>query len=241
MAVPNGFNVVNLEEFQVTKDRFAARFETSRLTAFVKYAEHNAAINDSAVFIDGTAFRAHAIFDFGSRENPLHSRSIARLSLDPSPSYLALSQVVAISLNQKAIVNFLDEWKDNIVSVASVEGVDLSHNQAVTALKKLTIERANSITSLVDDFAESRSAFESIEAKSEMFMPSYFVFRTTPYAGLGSRDLVVKISILTGDSTIKIATRINQLASIKEEMADEFEKVLIDELGDMVRTYIGNI
>lgn len=248
IVVPNGFEIHNLEQFNEFKDRFTGQFETHNKKSFVSYAGLHTQADRSACFIDDDTMSALAIFDMGTTEEAEHCKDKAVLRMKKSASYEALLKVAGVDrygdkqvLNQKQIIEFLEDWKANIAEVISSTDEAMTVPQAITSLRKMTIEKAASMTSEQGDFSESMSAMEKSEAKASGLMPAYIMFKTSPYIGLSQRDLIVRLSVLTGGPKIEVSLRINQHEAVKEEMAEEFQSILeLDLESTEMPVYIGN-
>lgn len=113
-------------------------------------------------------------------------------------------------------------------------------NQASKQLREITIEQIASMDSRVDDFGESMSTMERIEAKNQDVIPATIEFTCDPYHGLEDRAFTVRVSILTGGDRPKISLRIVRLEAQEEDMAEEFKDILVETFkASQLKTFIG--
>jgi uncharacterized protein YfdQ (DUF2303 family) len=182
---------------------------------------------------------AETFFDLGTEEQPLHQRHKSRLQLDKTAAFKALLRINGDRLSQKEAANFVEDWADNIV-VLSKDGGEMTIAQASKQLREITIEQVSAIDSKVDDFGESMSSMERIEAKNQERIPATIEFACEPYHGLGLRAFTVRVSILTGGSKPEISLRIIKLEAQEEDMAEEFKEILNKTFdGCKLKTFIG--
>lgn len=150
-----------------------------------------------------------------------------------------MSAINSDHLKQKNAAEFIEDWADQIMAL-SKEDEAMSPKAAAAALLNLTIETAREVNSKVDDFGESMSAMERIEAKNQEQIPAALKFKCVPYQGLEEREFVLRVSILTGDTKPAIKLRIIQLEAMEESIAEEFkDNVAASFDGLKIKTFIG--
>lgn len=164
---------------------------------------------------------------------------LTSLQLDKTAAFKALLNINGDHLSQKAAANFVEDWADNII-VYSKHGDEMTLNQAVKQLREITIEQVSNLDSKVDDFGESMSEFERIEAKNQELIPATIDFTCSPYHGLDERGFTVRVAILTGGQKPEISLRIIKLEAQEEDMAEEFKEILVDTFSkSKLKTFIG--
>ena len=97
----------------------------------------------------------------------------------------------------------------------------MSFTSAIQAVRKITLDYARNEEHEVGEFAASRSAMESVEAKSKLQLPKYFVFNTHTYKGLDSQAFTLRLSTFGGDKPVLVA-RLIKAEQIQESIAQEF-------------------
>lgn len=238
LVVANGFSVEDLESKMPTRDSYRFAFATKSIKDFGEYCREFDK-EGAKCFVNSDHMRANTIFDLGTEEAPLHQRHNAKLQLDKTAAFKALLNINGVHLSQKDAANFVEDWADNI-RVLCKAGKTMTVNQASKQLREITIEQIASMDSRVDDFGESMSTMERIEAKNQDVIPATIEFTCDPYHGLEDRAFTVRVSILTGGDRPKISLRIVRLEAQEEDIAEEFKDILVDTFIDSdLKTFIG--
>lgn len=238
LTVPNDFALLNLEKYMPNRDSYRFGFATKSIKDFGEYCK-NFDKEGAKCFVNSDRMNANTIFDLGTEENPLHQRHGAKLQLDKTAAFKALLSINGVHLSQKDAANFVEDWADNI-KVLCKAGDDMKISQAVKQLREITIEQVANIDSKTDNFGESMSTFEKIEAKNQELIPATIEFTCDPYHGLDGRAFTVRVSILTGEQRPKISLRIIRLEAQEEDMAEEFKEILVETFkGSKLKTFIG--
>lgn len=239
VTLPEGYTVQSLEKYMEHAYRYDAAYSTTSIEDFTRYNENHQ--QDNAVcFANPETMTAKTIFDIGSRDEPGHKLHTANLKLKSTAAHTALRRVAenGPALDQKQASDFIEDWSECM----SIDSADekMTPPQAAAALRNLTIEAAKEINSKTDDFGESMSAMEKIEAKNQDKLPHRIRFTCQPFNGLSHREFVVRVGILTGHDKPKISLRIIQIEKHEEDMADEFRDLLNKQFKKInVETYIG--
>lgn len=238
LAVPSGFDLVNLEEYMPNRDNYRFRFATKSIPDFGEYCKEFDQ-EGGKCFINSDHMSAETFFDLGTSEAPLHQLHNARLTLDKTAAFRALLAINGERLSQKQASDFIEDWEENIV-VFDKAGEVIANKMAAKRLREITIEQVREVESIVDDFSESMSAMERIEAKNQDIIPAAFEFKCDPYHGLATRAFNVRLSILTGGDKPQLTMRIVKLEAQEEDMAEEFKEILTDTFKDCeLKTFIG--
>tara|TARA_R110002153_G_scaffold173631_3_gene326434 strand:- start:6017 stop:6838 length:822 start_codon:yes stop_codon:yes gene_type:complete len=238
LVVPHGFEVSNLESNMKTRDSYRFSFATKSIKDFGEYCKEFDK-EGAKCFVNSDRMSAGTIFDLGTEIAPLHQRHNAKLQLDKTAAFKALLNINGVHLSQKDAANFVEDWADNI-KVLCKAGNAMTVNQASKQLREITIEQIASIDSRVDDFGESMSTMERVEAKNQDVIPATMEFTCDPYHGLSDRAFTIRVSILTGDQKPKISLRIVRLEAQEEDMAEEFKEILVGTfIESQLKTFIG--
>lgn len=238
IALPSGFDVSNLESSMEFRTSYRFKFSTKSIKDFGEYCKEFDK-EGAKCFVNSDRMNANTRFDLGTETKPLHQLHLASLQLDKTAALKALLKINGNPLSQKDAANFVEDWADNMV-VMSKHGETMTIGQAAKQLREITIEQVSRLDSVVEDFGESMSSFEKIEAKNQDVIPATILFTCDPYHGLGNREFTVRVSILTGGNKPEISLRIVKLEAQEEDMAEEFKEILVETFKDSeLKTFIG--
>lgn len=240
IAIPDDFTIRSIEHYQPTRQRFRGQFNTQSLSAFTDYVAKKAKKDmNSTVFIDDQNMKARCIFDLGGTVNPLHCEHNSNLTLPRTAPYQALLEFNGRNLDQSDFAGFLEDWRHNIKCFDSAEN-EINVIAAIARVRKITIDSARSMESDVQNFSNSASAMEKVEARNAETLPAFIYFSCVPYAELQERTFALRISLKTGGNIPVLVARIIGFEAIEEELAGEFKGVLDTTLSKAeVASYIG--
>lgn len=239
MVLPNGFSVEDLEGKMEFRTSYRAKYQTKSIEDFSEYSKEFAQ-EGSKCFVDSDDMTAKVIFDLGTGDKPLHQRHSGGLKIDRTAAFRALIVACNGRLTQKDAADFVEDWSDN-VTVYLKDGSVITPGAAANKLRSITIEQVKNVDSKVDDFSESMSQFEKIEAKNQEAIPASIKFKCTPYHGLGEREFDIRLGILTGEQKPQISLRVIKLEAHEEDMAVEFKEILQNKLnGTEIKVFIGD-
>ena len=238
-VAPSSMEMHDLEECMPNAAFYRMRYATPDIDCFIDYNKSYGS-KETICFIDDTSMSAKSVFDLGSIDLPGHKKHTAVLSLKKTSMYRSLLNNTGQNHNQKAACEFLEDFSDNITAFKG-DGKKLTNSNAIQSLRNLTIESAREINSKVEDFGESMSAMERVEAKNKDELPAIIEYRCEPYNGLAERTFKLRVSILTGGDRPAITFRIIQHEKITEEMVNEFKAILESSFDSEIKTFIGVI
>lgn len=231
--------LISLEPFQHGRCRFRGRYATDSIESFADYVKANAdATAPAAGFIDTSNMSAKVFFNLGNEANPGHADWTGTLALKPTPEYAAMLAVNGKKLDQRAMVEWIEDWANHIVPI-DAEGQAIKPQKALGAIRKLTIKATSESTHQDKDFGARRSAIEDIEATADDGIPYALGFSAIPYAGLAQRSFTLRLSVLTGGDKPMLVLRPIGLESAVEAIAQEFRQVLAAQIGDAAKLVIG--
>jgi len=240
IVTPDNFSVKSLEQFMECRSNYRLGMNTNSLADFIVYSQKFQQAG-ATCFINAEHMKAKAVFDLGTELAPGHQQHASALTLEKTAHYKAVLNVDGERLSQKTASEFIEDWND-VITVFSSEGEVIPNAVAAKRLRDLTIETAREVNSKVEDFGESMSAMERIEAKGKDLLPSKIQFICTPYLGLSEYNFTVRVSILTGGERPQLCLRIIQLETVKEKIVNEFKDVLVTAFTDNeIDTFIGSI
>lgn len=239
IVLPNDFKVSSLENLQEGRFRFRGEMKTTSISDFVKYSIKNAIEEGVSCFIDANEMSAKTIFNIGTIGEPGHADNTALVKLKQTAPFSALLKIDGVKYRQKELAEWLEDWRDYLMAF-DAEGNVLDIKQAISAVRRITIESTRSAEHEDHDFSAKRSVLESVEARSKDVMPTAFQFTCTPYDELKERSIKLRYSVLTGGDVPTLVLRIVQLENLEEQIAQEFRSLLCDEFDESeIETFIG--
>jgi len=228
--------VESLEHLQPGRSRLRGKFASTSLQDFADFVvtrrEVAADLAPAQGFIDTDKMAATVYFNLGDHEHPGHGDHLATLALKPTAAYAAMRAACSKPLGQRELHDFLEDWRDNTFALydgATDDGKPYS--AALAAVRDITIETARSVNSVERDMGATRSAMESVDAKSKLVLPSGFLFKAVPYEGLQERTFTLRLGVNTGGDKLNLVLRIQQAEAITEAIAKDFRDRLAAKLG----------
>lgn len=238
-AIPDNYRLDDLERYMPSRERFRGTLQTDSLADFVGYVKQRATDTSTPGFINAERLSATVLFNLGTPDSPGHADDVATLVLKPSAPYAAACAVSGKQLAHKDALDWLEDWAEN-VTYQDAAGLSLSAAAAMTALRKITIRATSEATSHQDSFRATRSALEDVEARGAQNLPSEVHFTCTPFAGLPSRTLRLRLAVLTSTEKPVLVLRVRNLEAEREAIAQDFKRALLNELEGVATLTIGN-
>lgn len=219
IALPCEQQLHNMEKYLAGRMYFRGEYKTTAVKDFVKYGQQHQS-EGAQCFVDPERMAACAFFNLGDEKTPGHGDWQAKLAMQKTAPFRALLSIDGEPKSQKTLAEWLEDWRDYVVAFNS-EGEAVEIAKAVAAVRRLTIESSRKEDHDTQDFRQSRSALESVEARSDHGLPAGFRFECEPYLGLALRSFEVRLSILTGGDAPKLTARIRKLELQEQEMGQE--------------------
>lgn len=241
IALPDNYQIHDLEQYQPGRRRFRGTLATDSLSDFVGYVKRRAAgdgFGQVPGFIDAEKLAATILFNLGTAESPGHADDRAVLRLKATAPYTALLQVDGSHLQHKAAVEWLEDWNEHL-NFLDASGEQLANGVAMAAVRKITIKAVAEATSSEADYRSTRSAFEDVEARGATALPASIAFNCTPYPGLPSRRFQLRLAVLTTADKPTLVLRVRNLAAEQEAIAQDFKRVLLEDLETAAALTIG--
>lgn len=227
VALPETMTIRNLEEYLPGRTRYRGSMKSSVIADFTKYVKDQQQEKGSVCFIDPDNMAAKVFFNLGTIASPGHGDFTATLKLDKGSEYTALLNIDGCHMSQKELAEWFEDWAE-FLTFFDGEGNPIDIRTAISAIRRLTIESHSRREHEDKAFSASRSALESIEAKSDHGLPHGFRFTCIPFKGLSEHSFECRISILAGGDAPKFVARIKQLDLAKEKISENFMSVLED-------------
>lgn len=226
IALPDNFNLHDIEDKQPTRRRQRGTFQTSSIDSLCEYVERHAE-NGATVFVSDD-MKAKAVLNLGNQDAPGHADNIAQLALVKTAAFDAVSSIHGQQRTQKEVAEFFEDWSEHLEFYQGA--AVLPSRQAIAAVRQLTIEGVRKLESTTAQLSETRSSFEQVTASSKEPIPELVYFKCTPYEGLEERTFVLRVSILTTDDKPRLVLRIQRLQLHVEQMASELAQTVSDQL-----------
>lgn len=243
-AIVLGDEVVSLEHLQDGRSRFRGALKTNSLADFIGYAkrDHGRGPDDrAAVFVDSAKLAATAYFNLGDHQSPGHADHRAVLELEHTAAYRAVGQAHGLRADQRGMTEWLEEWAPHIEAFDE-NGAQMSALQAIVAVRSVKVKATAEGTTTVGSFAANRTALEDIEAKAAGGnpLPARIKFTFVPALGLAEQtaDLRVYLSAKPEEKPTFAVKWIGR-EQVIEAIAQDFKRVLFDELADRALLTIG--
>lgn len=229
-ALPSDFKLHNLEQYMPNRRRARGTMTTADVESFVDYTSAHAE-QGASVFIDADAMSAIAVLNLGEPMAPGHADNKAKLALKRTAAFGALLFIAnGGSQKQATVAEFLEDWPDQIK--CSNDAGDITPAQAIAAIRKLTIETMRKLESEEQALSQSRSAFESVQAKSKDPIPTTMLFKCQPYGDLTERTFSLRLAVQTSGEKPAITLRIVKIEQYIEEMAHELADMITAKFAD---------
>lgn len=248
VAVPHlilavGEKMENVEKLQDKRARFRGQLTTISVDDFCDYTkEHDGEDDIPEVFVDGEKMTATAFFNLGIATSAGHGDDRAFLTLPKTGPYAALWGILDKTLNQKTLAEFLEDWRAHIRAFSEYDenaGLNpMPLGKAIAAVRNVTVESRQQQDSSVGDFKAEKTALESVEARSQNVLPPYLEFETEPYMSLPRRQILLRVSVVTGNG-IGFIVRMVRQPDVLEAIAQDFKERLAAGLGEDATLTVG--
>lgn len=243
LVVPSGCDIKSIEHLMERPAHQRLRYDTERLEDFCAYVKEEAlSEGNTVVFVAPDGSGAEGIIDCGMHDTPLWGYHRAQLAMKRSPEYDGLLNACARDLDQRSLVDWLEDWSPIIQPMMDDE-TGLTVAQAIQKIRKVDINAQAKKSSEVGNFSEGRSTFEQIEAKcGEGTPPALFGITCQPYPHTRMRNIRARLSLKTGAGAPMFRLRIIAEEALKKEIAEEIELVIKTRLSSSdVRLFVGGV
>ncbi|MGC1547442.1 MAG: DUF2303 family protein [Rhodanobacter sp.] len=235
--------IVSIEHLHPGRSRFRGKFATNQLHALADYVasrhENETTARTAQGFIDTDDMSATVFFNLGDYEHPDHADHLAVLKLEPTAAYSALLVACTRTHDQRSLHDFVEDWRENITPLYEGQPSDRPLSATLAAIRDITVEKARITNHVERDMGATRSAMESVDAKSQLTLPSGFQFRCVPFEGLQERVFTIRLGVNTGSDKLSLALRIQQAEATTESIAKDFHDRLAAKLGTACTLILG--
>jgi len=148
--LPDNFTSIDLEKFLSGRVRYRASVKTNSIPAFVSYMVDGVSAHGHC-FIDVDSMTAKGFLNLGDRQNAGHADDTAELKLKKTSEFQALIRLSGDSINQLELAHWIEDWAPHL-KFSDANGEELTVKEAVTAIRKITINQKASAEHSADDF-----------------------------------------------------------------------------------------
>lgn len=225
LTLPSSMTLHNIEHLLPNRLRMRGRFATTSLASFASYVTTNKEA-DSTIFVNPLELKAEAILDFGNPTTPGHAQNVAAYEPQKTAEYHAVLAACKIHLTQRAIAEFLEDWRENLACLDAA-GLAIEPNHAIAAVRDLTIEASKKVGTIEQNLSANRSSFESVTAKGTLHaLPSQINFKCKPYADLQERTFELLLSVLTSEAKPLFSLHIKKAEHHQAQMQLELQSLI---------------
>lgn len=237
VVLPDGCQVVTLEQWQAGRSRFRGIYSTHSLADFSAYVADRA-IATAKGFIDQDEMSCTLLFNLGNDLAPGHADDRAVLKLKASAGYKAAQSIGGRAMTQKDLSDWIEDWHQYLTPVDE-EGKAIPVARAIAAVRTITVKATSESENTVGDASASRSSMDQIEARSKETLPAALLFSTVPFEGLTEQQINLRISVITSGSVPALKLRWVGEEVQREDIAQEFKAVLQDQIGSSATLSLG--
>ena len=223
MALPNGYTVIDTEQYEKCPNRFRGQFTTHLISDFVDYTNSNGSAN-TGIFVNTDKSTATAVINMGSSSAPEWGDHKASLTLKKTPEFAKLLANIDTKLDQLAFIDLVEDYPE---CFSFIDGTDdtkmMALPTAIAAIRKLTVT-------------------DKIEFKAQgNTPPKGFFFICHPYEGLSEVRFEGRLRAISDGKEVKLKYRILALDRIIDDIGVEFKEHLKANIIATDRFYCGDM
>ncbi|WP_052951051.1 DUF2303 family protein [Comamonas thiooxydans] len=235
-AIPDNFNVEDLERYMPTRRRAAGVMGTPYINDFVAYTQMHKQ-DGCCIFVNADEMAATAVLDLGSPQQPGHCDSKAKLVLKPTAAFAALKKFMNMGKTQREMAEWLEDWASFLSAKAG--DTPIAMPQAIAAVRSISIEAIAKSNSEEQALSSERTAFESVKVSAtKETLPTFITMKCYPYPELAEREFVMRLSVTTDGKPV-MALRPQGWEEAVEQMANEFATDLRASIENTMPVLIG--
>lgn len=238
-ALPSEYALHDFEQYQALRRRARGQLETQHLPSFAEYVEKHAEAGAS-VFVNVPRMKAVGVLNLGTPDAPGHADNVAAFEVSRTAAFSSLNAINESKQKQNDLAEFLEDWSD-CIKCFSADRKELQINQAIAAVRKVSIENMRKLQVEDQSLSASRSVFEKAEVGRKEEFPAFIEFTCQPYTDFTERTFVLRISVMTSDEKITLMPRIIKLNEHQEamgqELADKVKACIPASINVMLGTY----
>lgn len=239
VALPDKWNIHDLEKYQDAPNRFRGTMTTPSIEDFIAYVlrdpdgsnafAHRAGANAGTL---APNMKATNIFNMGTQDDPDHADNRAELIIPPTPDFLRFVMASTQTHDQSELIDLFEDL-GGLASFTTSTGAELTKlaaSSGVNAIRKVKVTRKSEREHVHDDFKQTKSALDQVEATSDLGMPSGLLFEGELYEGLGKQSLWARLSLVANDDDPDFRLRIPRLEAALIDAERNLAQILRDRL-----------
>lgn len=236
VALPEGVSIKSLELFQESRSRFRGNLSTNSIRDFADYSIKVEG-KSAAGFVDQDKMNCTIFFNLGTTAEAGHADHKAILQLKPTALYTAVQKIAGQSLTQRNLAEWLEDWRDAL-TITDENGIAMTAALAIAAVRDIKMKATSERQHTEGNFSAASSAMDAIEAAAKDRTPHDIKVHVTPYEGLPSVEIILRLSIITGEKPLLKPRWVGEEKQ-REEIARSFKDVLTQEVGGSATLTIG--
>lgn len=239
IAVNKNTNLIDMEQFEDGKRRKTGSYRTHAILDFVRFVKDETQPENCKIFVNDSNMTATAYLNYGAdgfAQGKLDYT--ARVELRKTPIFDKLFDIHDRLMSQREFIDFLTDYSP-VLEADDIEGKALNMGQAINQLRNINIDETKNSTAEVQNFGETRSTFEKVQARTASSMPVSFAVEDTCYHSLPITQITMRLVIVAKDSKPYFKLLINALDLLKLERADKFVELINAELAGEFDVLLG--
>lgn len=222
-VAPNHYTVHDLEHMLPTPRRQRGTYSTNNLQNFASFVIACDENEQGQVFIDPSKHTATCIFNLGSAATPGHGDHKAIYTPEATAAYACLKVILNRGfVSQTDMAEWLEDWQHALRCTGPEAGEQIPVQQAIAAVRNLTIEAAKTAESAEQSLSASRSSLESVKAYSKTGkLPAWLHLGAQPYKDLPERTFDLRLSVKCTEKAPLLALRLAKAEQVAEEIATQ--------------------
>lgn len=227
----NGYTLQNVEKQLPARVRERGTLKTPRIRDFGAFFSNHANGN-TPIFVDGSDFSATAIFNYDVDGQQGHCDHLAVVTLQKTVTWEKLTTLVETRnvFNQRNFAVWMEDWQD-VLTVIGSDGDIIAPGVAIATVRDMSVEQLTTTGSTVSNTGESRSKFDSVEAKAKGIIPAYFLLRDACYSGLVEKEIKLRLVVSADGDKPSFTLQIVKQELIEDALVQEFIDAIQEVLG----------
>jgi uncharacterized protein YfdQ (DUF2303 family) len=220
-VAPSHYTVHDLERMLPRPRRQRGTYSTNNLQDFASFVAACDKTEQGQVFIDPAKHTATCIFNLGSAATPGHGDHKAIYTPEHTAAYACLRDILRQGfVSQTSLAEWLEDWQHALTCTGPEAGEQVTMQQAIAAVRNLTVEAARTAESAEQSLSASRSSLESVKAYSKTGkLPAWAHLSAQPYKDLPERKFDLRLSVKCSDKAPLLALRLAKAEQVAEEIA----------------------
>lgn len=240
IAINQATRIVDLDTYADGKRRKTGEYRTANVADFVRFIKDETTPEQCKIFVDDDAMSATAYLNYGHdgfEQGKLDYK--AAVNLRKTPVFDKLVSLHYNTISQQQLIDFLTDYAPLLHPINAQED-DISIGNAISSLRQVTIDETKNSINEVQNFGETRSTFEKVQARAANdTMPVMFHISDACYQSLPKTDITMRIVIHAKDGKPYFKLMINAIDLLQLERAETFVKMINDDLAGEFDVLLG--